>query len=149
MLHVLHKLPYNRRRKAYRLSQMIKRSFQHTAFSCGRSIRCRPKLSIAAIFMHLSMPFPNGERAGIQGLLTSMSCPCLGQVSNYWHRGLSRGGIIDIFGWERLKATERAQLQNGGIRSDGGWVDSKKGKTLHVFLLLQNTEFWILSCFRN
>ena len=32
MLHILHKLPYNRRRKAYRLSQMIKRSFQHTTF---------------------------------------------------------------------------------------------------------------------
>ena len=32
MLHILHKLPYDRRRKAYRLSQMIKRSFQHTAF---------------------------------------------------------------------------------------------------------------------
>ena len=32
MLHILHKLPYSRRRKAYRLSQMIKRSFQHTAF---------------------------------------------------------------------------------------------------------------------
>ena len=30
--HILHKLPYDRRRKAYRLSQMIKRSFQHTAF---------------------------------------------------------------------------------------------------------------------
>ena len=32
MLHILHKLPYNRRRKAYRLPQMIKRSFQHTTF---------------------------------------------------------------------------------------------------------------------
>ena len=57
--------------------------------------------------------------------------------------------------WERVivhtreelarQPTERAELQNGGIRSNGGWVDSKKGKTLHVFLLLQNTEFWILS----
>ena len=27
MLHVLHKLPHDRRRKAYHLSQMIKRSF--------------------------------------------------------------------------------------------------------------------------
>ena len=33
--------------------------------------------------MHLSMSSPIGGRAGIQGLLTSMSCPCLGQVSNY------------------------------------------------------------------
>ena len=32
MLHILHKLPYDRRRKAYRLSQMITRSFQYTAF---------------------------------------------------------------------------------------------------------------------
>ena len=32
LLHILHKLPYSRRRKAHRLSQMIKRSFQHTAF---------------------------------------------------------------------------------------------------------------------
>ena len=30
--HILHKLPYDRRRKAYRLSQTRKRSFQHTAF---------------------------------------------------------------------------------------------------------------------
>ena len=29
MVHVLHKMPYDRRRKAYRLPQMIKRSFQH------------------------------------------------------------------------------------------------------------------------
>ena len=49
MVHVLHKMPYDRRRKAYRLPQMIKRSFQHklTAFFCGRSIRRRPKMSIA------------------------------------------------------------------------------------------------------
>ena len=49
MGHVLHKKPYDRRRKAYRLPQMIKRSFQHklTAFFCGRSIRRRPKMSIA------------------------------------------------------------------------------------------------------
>ena len=43
MLHVLHKLPYDRRRKAYRLSQMIKRSFQHTALaSCQFAVvqRC-------------------------------------------------------------------------------------------------------------
>ena len=33
MLHILHKLPYNRRRKAYRLSQMIKRSFQQDVHS--------------------------------------------------------------------------------------------------------------------
>ena len=47
MVHVLHKMPYDR--KAYRLPQMIKRSFQHklTAFFCGRSIRRRPKMSIA------------------------------------------------------------------------------------------------------
>ena len=32
MLHILHKLPCDKRRKAYRLSQMIKRSFQQTAF---------------------------------------------------------------------------------------------------------------------
>ena len=35
VLHILHKLPYrpyNRRRKTYRLPQMIKRSFQHTTF---------------------------------------------------------------------------------------------------------------------
>ena len=34
MMHVLHKMPYDRRRKAYRLPQMIKHSFQHklTAF---------------------------------------------------------------------------------------------------------------------
>ena len=40
---------YDRRRKAYRLPQMIKRSFQHklTAFFCGPSIRRRPKMSIA------------------------------------------------------------------------------------------------------
>ena len=31
-VHILHKLPQDRRRKVYRLSQMIKRSFQHTAF---------------------------------------------------------------------------------------------------------------------
>ena len=43
MVHVLHKLPHDRRRKAYRLSQMIKRSFQHTAFFL--SIRRRPKMS--------------------------------------------------------------------------------------------------------
>ena len=43
MLHVLYKLPYDRRRKAYRLSQMISRSFQHTAFFL--SIRRRPKMS--------------------------------------------------------------------------------------------------------
>ena len=42
--------------------------------------------------------FPQRERAGIQGLLTSMSCQCLGQLSNYRHKGLPRGGIIDIFG---------------------------------------------------
>ena len=49
MVHVLHEIPYDRRRKAYRLPQMIKRSFQHklTAFFCGRSIRRRPKKSIA------------------------------------------------------------------------------------------------------
>ena len=49
MVHVLHKMPYDRRRKAYRLPQMIKRSFQHklTAFFCGPSIRRRPKMSIA------------------------------------------------------------------------------------------------------
>ena len=49
MVHVLHKLPYDRSRKAYRLPQMIKRSFQHklTAFFCGRSIRRLPKMSIA------------------------------------------------------------------------------------------------------
>ena len=41
------------------------------------------------------------------------------------------------------------KVANGRIRGDGSWVDSKKGKTLHVFLLLQNTEYWILSCFRN
>ena len=41
-----------RRRKAYRLPQVIKRSFQHklTAFFCGWSIRRRPKISIAALF---------------------------------------------------------------------------------------------------
>ena len=53
MVHVLHKIPYDRRRKAYRLPQMIKRPFQHklTASSCGRSnIRRRPKMSIAALF---------------------------------------------------------------------------------------------------
>ena len=40
---------YDRRRKAYRSPQMIKRSFQHklTAFFCGRSIRCRPRMFIA------------------------------------------------------------------------------------------------------
>ena len=32
MLHVLHKMPFDRRRMAYRLSQMIKLSFQHIAF---------------------------------------------------------------------------------------------------------------------
>ena len=32
ILHILHNLLYDRRRKAYRLSQMIKRLFQHTAF---------------------------------------------------------------------------------------------------------------------
>ena len=40
MVHVLHKMPYNRRRKAYRLPQMIKRSFQQkltAAFFCGWS----------------------------------------------------------------------------------------------------------------
>ena len=52
MLHVLHKLPHDRGRKAYRLSQMIKRSFQHTAFFL--SIHRRPKMlkdvQLAALF---------------------------------------------------------------------------------------------------
>ena len=39
------------------------------------------------------------------------------------------------------RPTERAELQNGRNKSDGGGVNSKKGKTLHVSLLLQNTEF--------
>ena len=30
MVHVLHKMPYDRRKKAYRLPQMIKRLFQHS-----------------------------------------------------------------------------------------------------------------------
>ena len=49
MVHVLHKMPYDRRRKAYCLPQMIKRPFQHelTAFFCDRSIRRLPKMSIA------------------------------------------------------------------------------------------------------
>lgn len=48
MVHVLHKMPYDRRRKAYRLPHMIKRSFQHklTAFFCDRSIRLRPKQDV-------------------------------------------------------------------------------------------------------
>ena len=60
------------------------------------------------------MSFPNGGRAGIQGLLTSMSCPCLGQVSNYWHRSLPRDGIIDIFGWERPGKSNRSHTWGTG-----------------------------------
>ena len=54
MLHVLHKLPHYRRRKAYCLSQMIKRSFQHTAFFL--SIRRRPKMFICcALYRNLNL----------------------------------------------------------------------------------------------
>ena len=91
---------------------------------------------------------------------------CLARVWGKWaiiDTGVSPGAGLLTFlvkkDWERVivhtreelarRPTERAELQNGGNRSDGGGVDSKKGKTLHVFLLLQNTEFWILSCCRN
>ena len=45
MLQVLHLMPYNKRKRAYLLSQMINRSFQHTAFflssvDWSSSIRC-------------------------------------------------------------------------------------------------------------
>ena len=108
--------------------------------------------------MHLSMSCPNRGRAVIHR--------CVARVWGKWaiiDTEVSLGvGLLTFLvekDWERVivhtreelarRPTERAELQNGGIRGDGGWVDSKKCKTLHVFLLLQNTEFWILSCFRN
>ena len=65
----------------------------------GKSSCERKTASFCSHLMQLSMSSPNGGRAGIQGLLTSMSCPCLGQVSNYWHNGLPRGREYWHFWW--------------------------------------------------
>ena len=65
-------------------------------------------LAFSLILWTYQCLFPTGGRAGLEGLLTSMSSPCLGHVSNYWHRSLPRGEIIDIFGWERLGKSNRS-----------------------------------------
>ena len=97
----------------------------------GKSSCERKTASFCSHLMQLSMSSPNGGRAGIQGLLTSMSCPCLGQVSNYWHRGLPRGGIIDIFGWERLGKSNRSHTWRTGPSAHwtsgvAKWRDQKR-----------------------
>jgi len=45
--------------------------------------------------MHLSISCPNGESAGIYGLLTRKRCPCQGKFDSFY-QGIPRVGIIDI-----------------------------------------------------
>ena len=66
--HILHKLPYDRRRKAYRLSQTRKRSFQHTAFFLW-SVNSPPSIDVHSGALHLNLQlhptttlFPKAQR---------------------------------------------------------------------------------------
>ena len=74
--------------------------------------------------MYLSMSCPNRGRAGIQGQLTSMSCPCLGQMSNYWHMGLPRVSPTDIFSQEGLGKRNVHTCRTGDERA-AKWLGMK------------------------